>query len=212
MVYGIAFCPLSHVNDLKAVGFDDSKKLTEEQRDQLFDTIRSDCPWIGWSVTILSPRDISCAMLRRNKYNLNSLSHDTAIGLIRGALDRGVDLREVYVDTVGPPEKYEAKLQALFPTIKFAVRKKADSLFPIVSAASICAKVTRDQVLRDWQFDEPGLELRNRDFGSGYPGDPATKQWLRENLDSVFGFPSFIRFSWSTCKLLLENEGVGVYW
>jgi ribonuclease HII len=45
------------------------------------------------------------------------------------------------VDTVGDAERYEEKLSRLFPSIQFCVRKKADSLFPIVSAASICAKV-----------------------------------------------------------------------
>jgi hypothetical protein len=47
----------------------------------------------------------------------------------------------VYVDTVGDSERYEEKLSRLFPSIQFCVRKKADSLYPIVSAASICAKV-----------------------------------------------------------------------
>lgn len=31
----------------------------------------------------------------RTKYNLNSLSHDTAIGLVQFALDSGVQLKEV---------------------------------------------------------------------------------------------------------------------
>ena len=70
------------------------------------------------------------SMYSRVKYNLNEISHDSAIGLIRKALEAGVKVAEVYVDTVGPPEKYEAKLQRLFPEIAVTVAKKADSLYP----------------------------------------------------------------------------------
>lgn len=51
-------------------------------------------------------------------------------------------LLQVYVDTVGDPEKYQHKLQGLFPSIKITVAKKADADYQIVSAASICAKVS----------------------------------------------------------------------
>ena len=48
---------------------------------------------------------------------------------------------KVYVDTVGDADKYRVKLTEIFPGIKFVVAKKADSLFPVVSGASIVAKV-----------------------------------------------------------------------
>ncbi|KAI3515943.1 hypothetical protein L1887_14849 [Cichorium endivia] len=52
----------------------------------------------------------------------------------------GYLLTEVYVDTVGDPEKYTVKLSAIFPSIKFVVPKKTDSLYPVFSGASIVAK------------------------------------------------------------------------
>ena len=83
----------------------------------------------------------------RSKYNLNAISHDTAISLIQGVLVKGVKVSEVYIDTVGDPAKYEKRLRDIFPQIpKIIVSKKADSLFPIVSAASICAKVSQDSI------------------------------------------------------------------
>lgn len=45
------------------------------------------------------------------------------------------------MDTVGDAEKYRIKLSEIFPGIKFVVAKKADGLFPVVSGASIVAKV-----------------------------------------------------------------------
>ncbi|XP_053676394.1 ribonuclease H2 subunit A [Anopheles nili] len=207
MVYGIAFCPLSKKKILKDLGFADSKQLTEEMRDQIFDEMnRKDyaVEALGWAVEAISPNVISMNMLKRTKYSLNEISMDSAIGLIHSAIAAGVNISEVYVDTVGPPEKYQAKLKAIFPQFKITVAKKADSTYPIVSAASIAAKVTRDHALKVWKFRERPNEEGNS-FGSGYPGDPITKRFLEE-IDLVFGYPRLVRFSWSTAGKALENK------
>lgn len=81
-----------------------------------------------------------------------------------------MNLFQIYVDTVGPPSSYQAKLCRVFPGIDITVAKKADSTYPIVSAASIVAKVTRDAILKNWAFAEPNLSgTISQTFGSGYP-------------------------------------------
>ncbi|KAM7284350.1 ribonuclease H2 subunit A [Ixodes scapularis] len=211
MVYGIAYCPVEFEEDLKRLGFADSKTLTEEKREELVGVMEQRSESLGWMVEVISPTVICNHMLNMSKYSLNAISHDSAIGLIKQALDDGVCVTEVYVDTVGPPEKYQAKLQDIFPDIKITVAKKADSTFPIVSAASICAKVARDRAIQTWRFPE-GLSLNPEEYGSGYPNDPATKKFLSAHVDNVFGFPSLVRFSWSTAEKLLEDNSATVSW
>lgn len=46
---------------------------------------------------------------------------NSAISLITKVIERGANIAEVYVDTVGPPEKYQAKLSEIFPNIKITV-------------------------------------------------------------------------------------------
>ncbi len=74
----------------------------------------------------------------------------------------------VYIDTVGDADRYAAKLLAVFPGLKFTMCPKADALYPIVSAASIVAKVTRDKSIQEAQAQL----FPNGDgkLGSGYPG------------------------------------------
>lgn len=210
MVYGTCFCPVSRKEEVQGMGVADSKVLNEEQREKLFAAINSAEELVGWKVEILSPNRISTAMLQRTKYSLNALSHDAAIELIRKVLADGVKLTEVFVDTVGDPGKYQSKLEQIFPGLSITVTKKADSLFPIVSAASICAKVVRDECLKGWTFVERNMESSG--LGSGYPSDPQTKAWLSSHMDPVFGYPTVVRFSWATCREILDSKAVDVQW
>lgn len=63
----------------------------------------------------------------------------------------------------------QARLSGDFPGVAFTVCSKADALFPVVSAASIVAKVTRDRHVRN--LSVPAALGLTREFGSGYPGE-----------------------------------------
>lgn len=205
MVYGSAFCAVEDEPRLRKMGFNDSKQLTEAKRDQLWADLQK-VGFIGWRIRVLEAKEISEGMLRRHqKYNLNAMSHDAAIGLVQGVLATGVNLRYLYVDTVGDPERYQAKLADLFPMLQVVVEKKADSKFPVVSAASICAKVPRDALLNNWPCDDPRV-CSDRNWGCGYPGDKETQRWTKVNLHPVFGWPDLVRFSWGPSKEVLDKE------
>ncbi len=163
--------------------------------------------------TLPHPAELSARMLKSPKDSLNAISHESAVGLVQAVLAQGVNITELYVDTVGLPEVYQKYLSNIFPQMKVTVTSKADALFPIVSAASICAKVSRDLELEEWVFPEAssGIPL-GREFGTGYPGDGVTKQWLVDHKDKVFGLPSIVRFSWSTAVKVLKESCVDVIW
>ena len=162
MVYAYAACPVAAKDELAAMGFADSKAINKQQRDALLAALQQS-PLLLHHAIPLSPQQLSADMQRAARVSLNVISHDAAIALIVHAIEqRGLRLTEVYVDTVGDPRSYAEKLQALFPDVRFTVSAKADSLFPIVSAASIVAKCARDAAIQNWRFTETGRHSTTR--------------------------------------------------
>eukprot|EP00795_Rhopilema_esculentum_P012371 gene12371-3027_t len=177
-------------------------------------------------------------LIFRTKYSLNAISHDSAIALVKRALEKGVNVKELYVDTVGDAKKYEAKLSEIFPSIQVTVTPKADAKFPIVSAASICAKgemglnlsFTAKSVAafapsappRSYVSDGelcftrsllcPCTGIKTGHVSPVANEYPQTKKWLASVLDPVFGYPQFVRFSWSTTSNILESKAFSVEW
>ncbi|CCF60153.1 hypothetical protein KAFR_0J00850 [Kazachstania africana CBS 2517] len=230
MVYGIAYCTRDFQEQvlIPDYDFDDSKKLTDEVRRKLFRLIYEDRQIndVGYATTCISPCDISNGMFRfppSKNYNLNEQAHDVTMDLIQGVINQGVTIEHVYVDTVGPPNTYQKKLETRFPGIKFTVAKKADSLYCVVSVASVVAKVTRDLLVEALEEDST-INIRDHTtgeqcpVGSGYPSDPRTKVWLRQQQTPLFGWPlEMVRFSWQTCQTLLDDnaktgKGVEIQW
>ena len=183
---------------------DDSKKLTPEKRSEYLKKLM-ELP-VGFVVRILSAEEIDGKRLRPRSINLNELSHNAAFEMVQTFLDAGAKIRKIFVDTVGPADKYEDKFNNAFRKhgVIVKVSQKADSLFKCVGAASICAKVTRDNILSSFNFVEKGVNC-DQEFGSGYPGDPITVSWLKKNLHPFFGFPSVVRFSWETVDKQLKE-------
>jgi ribonuclease H2 subunit A len=156
-------------------------------------------------------------MLKGNPISLNTLSYDAVIrGLqkIIAEKDESPFVTDVFVDTVGDPDFYKSKLVAALGADygTFTIEKKADAKYKVVSAASIIAKVTRDTLLKNWKWNEPGYVM-DKEYGSGYPGDDVCVQWLHRAKQPIFGYPDLVRFSWSTTKdLLLKEGGLEVKW
>ena len=218
-------------------GFRDSKQLNETERERLFDELIQH-PDIGYAFRSLLPSEISRNMLRGQAsavYNLNQMSHDATITLIRklttstNAGGGGLRVQTAFIDTVGNPQTYRRKLETEFPNIQFVVESKADANYPPCSAASVVAKVVRDRLLQNWNYedtatttarmtttrteDDDGTSTQqqqegaggvSRTFGSGYPSDPKCKAWMDDLHDPVFGYNDFVRFSWAPTKKRLD--------
>ena len=224
MVYGVFYLPLEKHRSLLAQKhhFDDSKVLTPIVRSNLMQALCTQGTDLfencGWATRVMSARDISSAMLKPvGFYNLNAQAMDATIDLIKEVFAQGVNVKEIYVDTIGKADVYQRKLEKIFPTTMITVTPKADSLYPCVSAASVCAKVTRDAALEACYHNTRLLSVQAEApkaiahaWGSGYPSDARAIAWLKENMDPLFGWGNECRFSWSTAKTMLETRGKGI--
>ena len=81
--------------------------------------------------------------------------------------------------------------------IELIVEHKADEKYITSSAASILAKVRREEIVSE-------LKKKYGEIGSGYPSDPNTKKFIAENWDK---HSKIFRKSWSTYKKVVEDKG-----
>jgi len=175
---------------LRQLNVRDSKKLTAERREQLAPEIEK---LSRHEVIIVPAEDIDAL---RSQMTLNALEARLFASIIRKL--RPADI--VYVDSADTDElefKKAIKRDLDFE-VEIVSKHQADDLFPVVSAASILAKVRRDAEMRLLQ-KEFGVEV-----GSGYPADPITvafmEQWIREK--GVL--PPHTRTTWDTARRLMS--------
>ncbi len=178
------------VSMLTKFGVRDSKELSRERREELLKHILKLVRVVV--VARATPREIDST-------NLNTLFSEKVarcIAIARRKLGTGF---VVYVDACGDPSRIsmavKRRLEAMgILDVEIHAMHGADKSIPVVSAASIVAKV-----LRDRHIDE--LKKIYGDFGSGYPSDPKTRRWL-EQVVSKGEIPPIVRKKWSSVKRL----------
>ena len=218
LIYTVAFWPKTEHEAICQLGFDDSKQLKEGERDHLADRIKAHGS-IGWVIGELPPEMISQDMLKVSPISLNALSYRAVVWMLEQVKDHpnAPIIRDIFVDTVGDPETYKSFLLHNITSHNqdprdwnFTIEKKDDANYRVVGAASIIAKTMRDLSIKEWVYPENigagAVATINKDFGSGYPGDPKCVEWLQQHMHPVFGYPSIARFSWSTVRLILDEH------
>ena len=179
------------LEDLQRLGVRDSKVLTPRKRSELFKKIEEIA--LRRAFFELSPAQIDRVVLRGKKYRrLNYLEMVAMARIIQELRPDHVIIDPPDVD----PERCVREIQRMLPfQVEIFSEHHADRIHPVVSAASILAKVRRDERIS---------ELRGiyGDFGSGYPSDHKTIRFLERLLKDGKEGPPFVRSSWATVKRL----------
>jgi ribonuclease HII len=188
VVAGVSF-DAETIQVLVDLGVKDSKKLTAKKRESLAPKIEALATGVKYFE--LHPRSIDAVVTRAVKLKkLNYLEAAAMASVIR-------DLRpdEIYVDASDVnAERYgDMILRLLTDKPRLVCEHKADSTYPVVSAASVLAKVRRDAIV-DALREEYG------DFNSGYPSDEKAIQWLEEWYSKHRSWPCIVRQSWEPVK------------
>ncbi len=110
----------------------------------------------------------------------------------------------VYLDAPIPARGIPRYVEALRSLLKdyeleIIAENKADAKYPIVMAASIIAKVHRDQAIEE-------LKAKYGDFGWGYPSERKTLQFLRAWYTAHGSFPNCVRQRWRTLKRVIPQD------
>lgn len=192
---------------LKENGVKDSKLLSEKQRGEIFKNIEHQ---IKYELVIIHPEEIDQAV-NSQTYNLNWLEADKGADLLN-KLDAKLENETMKVIIDCPSTNLEAykrhfKEHVDNEDIELIVEHKADLNHLIVGAASIIAKETRERELIKYK------RKFKIDFGSGYPSDPTTKEFLKQNWNKK-EYQHLFRKSWQTYKNLADKgkqKSIGDY-
>ena len=190
------------IEEMERIKVVDSKALNRTKRIQMRNAIISLSPnMLRWELIEASPEQIDQAVTERtlNELELDLFADAVAkIGLMNSCTILA-DACDANAERFG--RNLANRLLAHGITHPVLAEHKADLNHMVVAAASIIAKVARDEAITTLR-DELGVE-----FGSGYPSDTSTQKALPELLRSQ-DMNDVLRWSWSTTKQAARNLGL----
>jgi len=174
---------------IEALGVRDSKTLTPKRREYLAAEILKIVK--NHHIVKLPPREIDLVVKTGKK--LHRLNRLEAKAMAEAIAHLKPDV--AYVDASDVlPERFRRHIaEELTFKVKIISEHKADKSYPVVSAASIVAKVERDRAISD-------LRRKYGEIGSGYASDRRTLEFLENWMKTHDDYPDFVRRSWAPAK------------
>ncbi len=183
--------------NLANLGVKDSKKLSCWRRERLARIIEAK--------TIVYVAEISAEQIdkeREKGRTMNEITLNLASEVVNFFVRKTVKPLRVFVDAADvKPARFAERLRRACDKgcdLEIVAEWKADERYPVVSAASIVAKVHRDRSMREI------ARSIGEEIGSGYPSDPKTIAFLR-NVLRRGEIPPFVRKSWKTLRRLQKH-------
>mgnify|MGYP000645696582 CR=1 FL=1 len=180
---------------LEWLGVKDSKLLSPEVREELFERIREIVT--DFRIEVIEPDAIDLSLSEETS-NLNWLEADTSARLVSD-----LDPDTIIVDCPSRniqayKEYFEGKLsEGVNKKATIIMEHKADQNYIVVAAASVIAKVIRDRQINHL-ITEIGV-----DFGSGYLTDSKTQDFLNNYHEQ---YAHLFRKKWKSYRNVEEKK------
>ena len=186
----VAAVGISSDDILTDLGVKDSKILSAKERERMYKIIRKKC---RVAIVRLDAQEIDAV---RQDMTLNA-----AVARAHAQVITKLSPACAYVDAcdVNSFRYAEMVKNHLEQPCEIVSEHHADEKFPVVSAASIVAKVTRDRAIAT-------LSKKYGDIGSGYPSDPVTIRFLNAYINEHRIPPLIARKSWKTVSAILAKK------
>lgn len=173
-------------------GVRDSKLLTHKKRQKLAEFIEK----VARDVIVINVEPCKIDTYMKQGVNLNrieTMKFADALSYLSP--------EKAYVDSpdVNPERLKKILGKMIRMEMELVVEHKADNKYPACSAASIIAKVAREDAIEE-------LKKKYGDFGPGYPSNEKTMEWLRNWMDKNKKFPDIVRKGWATSEIVQRES------